>query len=144
VIILALGIGSSTAVFSVLYQVLLKPLPYPDGQRLVFVHNFFPKNQVPVEGVSGFDYSEIRRHTDIFSAAGVFFWNDLVLTDVGEARHADVVNASASLFEVLGVKPELGARSPKQKINTALQTPRFYATVRDAPLSAAIRMFWAA
>jgi len=73
VIVLALSIGSSTAVFSVLYQALLKPLPYPDGRRLVFVHNFFPKNQVPVEGVSGFDYSEIRRRTDVFSGAGIFF-----------------------------------------------------------------------
>jgi putative ABC transport system permease protein len=44
VIVLGLGIGSSTAVFSALYQALLKPLPYPDAQQLLFVHNFFPKS----------------------------------------------------------------------------------------------------
>ncbi len=108
VLILALGMGSSTAVFSVLYEAILKPLPYPDAERLVFVHNAFPKNQVAVTGVSGFDYAEIKRHTEIFAGAGIFFWNDLTLTGLGDARHLDVVNTSASLFEVLGVKPRLG------------------------------------
>jgi hypothetical protein len=42
VTVLALGIGSSTAVLSVLYQAVLKPLPFPDAQRLVFLHNSFP------------------------------------------------------------------------------------------------------
>jgi putative ABC transport system permease protein len=108
VIVLALGIGGSTAVFSVLYQALLKPLPYRDGQRLLFVHNVFPKNQVSVGGVSAFDYAEIRRHTDVFASAGIFYWNDLTLTGLEDARHINVVNASATLFDVLGVNPQLG------------------------------------
>jgi putative ABC transport system permease protein len=108
VIVLALGIGGSTAVFSVLYQALLKPLPYRDAQRLLFVHNVFPKNQVSVGGVSAFDYAEIRRHTDVFASAGIFYWNDLTLTGLEDARHINVVNASATLFDVLGVNPQLG------------------------------------
>jgi hypothetical protein len=106
--ILGLGIGGATAVFSVLYQAVLKPLPYADAQQLFFVHNFFPKNQVQVAGVSAFDYAEIKRHTDAFAGAGIFYWNDLTLTGMGEARHINVVNASATLFSVLGVKPQLG------------------------------------
>jgi putative ABC transport system permease protein len=108
VIVLGLGIGSSTAVFSVLYQALLKPLPYPDAQQLLFVHNFFPKSQVSVGGVSAFDYAEIRRHTDVFTSAGIFYWNDLTLTGLNDARHINAVNASATLFDVLCVKPQLG------------------------------------
>jgi len=108
ILTLALGLGASTAVFSVLYQAVLKPLPYPHGDRLVFVHNVFPENQVPVEGVSGLDYEQIRRRTDVFAAAGIFYYNDLVLTGQGDARHVDVVNASASLFDVLAVPPQLG------------------------------------
>ena len=107
-LILALGIGGSAAVFSVLYQAVLKPLPYPDARRLLFVHNVFPKRQVSLAGVSAFDYAEIKRHTDVFRSAGIFFWNDLTLTGLGDARHIDVVNASASVFVVLGVKPRLG------------------------------------
>jgi hypothetical protein len=85
----ALGIGSSAAVFSVLYHSLLKPLPYSDPQQLLFVHNFFfsPKNQVSAGGVSAFDYAEIRRHTDVFTSAGIFYWNDLTLTGLDDARH---------------------------------------------------------
>lgn len=108
VLLLALGIGGSTAAFSVFYQVLLKPLPYPNPQRLFFVHNSFPKSQMPATGVSGFDYAEVSRHKDVFAAAGVFYWNDLTLTGVGVARHINVVNASSSVFNVLGVAPELG------------------------------------
>jgi MacB-like periplasmic core domain len=108
VIVLGLGIGGSTAAFSVLYQAILKPPPYPDAKRLLFVHNFFPKNQVSVGGVSAFDYAEIRRHTDVFASAGIFYWNDLTLTGLGDARHINVVNASATLFDVLGVNPQFG------------------------------------
>lgn len=108
VMVLALGIGGSTAVFSILYQVLLRPLPYPDSERLLFIHNRFPKSQVSTTGVSGFDYAEVSRHKDIFSNAGIFYWNDLTMTGLGEARHINVVNASASLFDVLGVRPRLG------------------------------------
>jgi putative ABC transport system permease protein len=106
--ILTLGIGGSTAVFAVLYQVLLKPLPYPHAERLVFVHNSFPKSQVSTAGVSGFDYAAIKRHTDVFSSGGVYYWNDLTLTGLGAPRHINVVNASASVFDVLAVNPRLG------------------------------------
>jgi len=106
--ILALGIGASSAVFSLLYDAVLKPLPYPDAGRLLFIHNAFPKHQVAVTGVSGFDYAEVKRHTGVFSNAGVFFWNDLNLTGAGEPRHVDVVNMSASVFETLGLKPQIG------------------------------------
>lgn len=108
VAVLALGIGASTAVFSVLYQALLKPLPYPHAERLVMLHNIFPKRQISAGGVSGFDYSEISRRRDLFEDAAVFYWNDLTLTGLGSARHMNVVNASASLFSVLQIKPQLG------------------------------------
>jgi putative ABC transport system permease protein len=115
VVLLALGIGSSTAAFSVFYQVLLKPLPYPYSDRLLFVHNVFPKSQMPAGGVSGFDYAEISRHTEVFSRTAIFYWNDLTLTGLGDARHINVVNASSSLFDVMGVTPQLGRTFSKQE-----------------------------
>lgn len=108
VVVLAVGIGSVSAVFAVLYQALLKPLPYPNSQQLFFIHNAFPKSQVAMAGVSGFDYGEIRKHTDIFARCGIYYYNDLNLTGVGTTQHVDVVNASASMFDVFGVKPEMG------------------------------------
>ncbi|HEX4750747.1 MAG TPA: ABC transporter permease [Bryobacteraceae bacterium] len=108
VAVLTLGIGSSAAVFNVLYQVLLKPLPYHESGSLFFVHNRFPKSQVAVAGVSGFDYAEIAQRKDVFVNAGLFYYNDLIMTGTGEAKHVDAVNASATLFETLDMTPELG------------------------------------
>src|SRR5581483_2586259 len=94
-LVLALGLGAATAVFSVLYQILLKPLPYRDADRIVFLHNSFPKEQLALAGVSSFDYVEIRRHKQLFSEAGVYYFNDLTMTGAGVARHVDPVNVSA-------------------------------------------------
>ena len=87
VLTLALGIGGSAVGFSVLYETVLKPLPYSDPQQLVVMHNSFPARQVFMAGVSGFDYTEISQHKDLFPSAGVFCWNDMTLTGAGDARH---------------------------------------------------------
>ena len=86
VFVLALGIGSSVVVFSVLYQVLLKPLPYRDADRIVLVRNVFPNSMLALRGVSSLDYAELRRHTDVFRESGVYYFDDLTLTGAGAAR----------------------------------------------------------
>ncbi|MGA8029025.1 MAG: ABC transporter permease [Bryobacteraceae bacterium] len=108
ILVLALGIGASTAVFSVLYEALLKPLPYPRAGQIVFLHNSFPQSRLSLAGVSSVDYAEIRPHTELFSETGIYYFNDLTLTGAGAARHVDPVNASAGLFRVLDVKARLG------------------------------------
>lgn len=108
VVVIATGLGSAVAVFSLLYRAVLEPLPYPDSGRLVYVHNSFPQGQVPLTGVSGFDYAEIARDKRTFESAGVYYFNDLTLTGAGPARHVDVVDASATLFQVLEIQPTLG------------------------------------
>lgn len=108
VLVLAAAIGAANSVFSVLYQLLLKPPPYPAAERLYFIHNLFPKGQVPVAGVSGFDYAEIGRRKDTFAGAAAYYFNDLTMTGAGAARHVDAVNVSASFFDVMGVQPQIG------------------------------------
>ena len=105
---LALGIGASTAVFSLLYGALLKPLPYLQPQRIVFIHNVFPKARTAPSGVSTVDYVELKKHPEVFSDVAEYYFNDLTLTGAGAAKHVDPVNASASFFRILGVKPALG------------------------------------
>ena len=56
VITLTLGIGANTAIFSLLYQILLRPLPYPDAERLVFIWNTYPGINLAQASVSIPDY----------------------------------------------------------------------------------------
>ena len=108
IVILALGLGGATAAFSVLYDVVLRPLPFHDPGRLVVLHTRFPQLDAPRLGVSPPAYEDLRRQSDLFSNAGTFFYLDLSRTGI---RHPEKVNAVAvttSLFETLEVKPFIG------------------------------------
>lgn len=106
--VLAIGIGSATAVFAVLYDAILKPLPYRDAAQLVYVHNEFPQSQLSQTSVSGPDYADLRVHQEIFTEAAAYYFNDFTMTGAGAAQHVDAVNASVSLFPMLGIAPQLG------------------------------------
>ena len=108
VAVLAIGIGSTTAVFAILYDAILKPLPYRDAGQLVYVHNEFPQSQLAVTEESGPDFADLSTHHEIFGATAAYYFNDFTVTGAGAARHVDVVNASASLFPMLGLRPEIG------------------------------------
>ena len=109
VLVLGIAIGSATAVFTVLYDAVLEPLPYREPDRLVFVQNEFPQSPMARTGASGPDFVDLSAHHEIFSetAAGYFF-NDFTLTGTAFAQHVDAVNVSSSLFHLLGVSARLG------------------------------------
>lgn len=111
VLVLGLAIGSATAVFAVLYDVLLKPLPYRDAKQLVYVHNEFPTSQLGHTNVSAPDYTDLTAHREIFSETAAYYFNDLTMSTLNGssyAEHIDAVNASTSLFSMLGISPQLG------------------------------------
>lgn len=106
--VLAIGIGAATTVFAILYDAILKPLPYRNAAQLVYVHNEFPKSQLSMTAESGPDFADLSAHHEIFSETAAYYFNDFTMTGGGDAQHVDVVNASATLFSMLGIKPELG------------------------------------
>src|SRR2546422_3620792 len=112
VLTLALGIGANTAIFSVINGVLLKPLPYPEPERLVTLWERSPQRGVEAERVSGPNYLDWREQNTVFSDLAVSpGWEgseefNLVLRDTTAKVHASYT--SASLFSTLGVKPLLG------------------------------------
>jgi putative ABC transport system permease protein len=111
VAVLTIGIGTATAVFAALYDALLKPLPYRDASRIVFVHNEFPTSQLGETDNSAPDYADLSAHRELFSEMAAYYFNDLTMSPVsgsGYAQHVDVVNASASFFPLLGIRPEIG------------------------------------
>lgn len=108
VLVLGIGIGSTTAVLTILYDIVLKPLPYRNPDQIVVVHNEFPRSSVTRTGVSAPDFVDLSAHPNIFRDTAAYFFNDFTMTGTLYARHVDAVNATASMFPLLGIRPALG------------------------------------
>ena len=106
--VLGVGVGSTTAAFTVLYDAVLKPLAYGDPSQLVLIHNEFPKSVMGQTPVSGPDYVDLSRHPELFSETAAYYFDDFTLTGAGQPQHVDAIDASASLFPLLGTPPALG------------------------------------
>jgi len=103
ILALALGIGANTAVFSVVYAVLLKPLPYPDPGALILVHDTYPA--VPSASVSFAKLVALRQQTRTLSALGGFAPAGLTLTGGSEPEQIPATRISADFFKALNVPP---------------------------------------
>jgi len=108
ILTLAVAIGADTAVFSLFDSVLLRPLPYPNADRLLFVGTTVPGLDLPEVGVSDGVYALYRDHQhtlkDIALARTIF----VNLAGTEAPRRVPSATATASLFPVLGVQPRLG------------------------------------
>lgn len=109
VVTLALGIGANTAIFSVVDAVLLRPLPYPQPERLVFLWSSWPSQGVPQGGSALPDYHAWRDQNKSFEGLGGFYYGDFNLSATGEApERIQGAYITANLFEVLKVPPAIG------------------------------------
>ncbi|HSR52812.1 MAG TPA: ABC transporter permease, partial [Acidobacteriota bacterium] len=100
VAVLALGIGANTAIFSVVYAVLLKPLPYPEPERLVTFYDKIPQFQRYILNSAG-SYLRWRQAQDVFSEMAAFRNRSAVFTEQGPPVSLDGAAATASLFRLL-------------------------------------------
>ena len=109
VLTLALGVGANTAVFSVVHGVLLRPLPYPDADRLVEV---FEDNTRagggPFFRVSLLNYLSWVERAHSFEALAAFNGRDFILTEHGDPERLVGSAVTASIFKVLGMAPIVG------------------------------------
>jgi predicted permease len=110
VLALALGIGANTAIFSVVNALLLRPLPYYDPQRLVWVTEDFWSREGGWAGeyAGAIDYILWQAESKSFDHLAAFYPGDIYLTGRGEPERLDSVWATANLFPALGVAPQLG------------------------------------
>jgi putative ABC transport system permease protein len=106
VLTLALGIGANSAMFSIVNAVLLRPLPYRDPQRLMLLAEHWP--QFPRLSLSYLNYKDWRDQSHSFEAVGAVRNNVMTMTGGAEAERLPSQNVTANLFDLLGVKPELG------------------------------------
>jgi putative ABC transport system permease protein len=109
VLTLALGIGANTAIFSVVENVLLRPLPYPQPENLVEIWNTYPP-QVPRAGLPPGDYADWHEHVASFSEMGAYaeISKGLNLTGDGEPQRVLVGYGSSDLFPLLGARAVVG------------------------------------
>ncbi len=108
VVTLALGIGANTAIFSIINTFMLKPLPYPDGDRLVEIHNTYPGHGLLNAGVSIPDFIDRRERADALEDSALYTWNGFNLASSGTPERLLGLVATPSLFSTLGVSPLLG------------------------------------
>jgi predicted permease len=108
VLTLGLGLGANTAIFSLIYQTLLRPLPYPDAGRLVFVWNSYPKMGLPKASVSIPDYLDRRRDAHALAESALVTAQNLNLTQGGRGERVRALRVTPSFFATLGRAPVLG------------------------------------
>jgi putative ABC transport system permease protein len=105
---LALGIGANTAVFSAVNAVLLRPLPYREGERLVVVDHHYPSLNGLLAGVGAPTLVDVQTRLPAFAAAAVRTAWGPNLTGVGEPERLSGARVSGQYFATLGVAPRLG------------------------------------
>jgi putative ABC transport system permease protein len=105
VLTLALGIGANSAIFSVLNAVLLRPLPYPDADRIVRIDETEGKGGM---GVSPPNLLDFQQQSHTFESIAGYTGGSFILTNAGEPLRIQSCEISAALFPVLGAKPLIG------------------------------------
>src|SRR3989442_15295778 len=106
ILALALGIGANTAIFSVVNAVLLRPLPYDEPDRLLFLNEKSPV--LDEMSISYPNFTDWRSQQSVFEKIGVYNRNRYNLTGLGEGERNPTAPGSAGFFFVLGVESALG------------------------------------
>ncbi|HYC32823.1 MAG TPA: ABC transporter permease, partial [Gemmatimonadales bacterium] len=105
---LALGIGANTAIFSVVYSVLLRPLAYRDPQQLVSIRATFAGTGTRDIPASQPEYQDYRQEVTALSDLAAVYPININLTGLGEPQRIQAAVVSDNYFKLLGVAPELG------------------------------------
>ena len=115
---LSLGVGATTATFTLVDAVLLRPLPYRDADRLLLVFEGIPRAELPRLPFSAPDLRDFERMQRAFSMLAAFRNREFELSGAVEPERIAGARVSATLFDTLGVQPALG---------------RFFLPAEDAP-----------
>jgi putative ABC transport system permease protein len=108
VLTLGLGIGANTAVFSMIRGVLLRPLPYEDGERLVYLRQPAPLAGVENAQFSPVELADYRQRSRGLQSIVEYHSMPFILLGQGEPRRVQTAVVSANYFDVFGVRPLLG------------------------------------
>src|SRR6188508_2082348 len=102
---LAIGIGANTAIFSVVNALLLKPLPYPDPDRLAVLWLRSPGINIPQDWPSPGQFIDVRNENRSFEEMSISQGRSGTLLGLDQPQRVEALLTSSSLFKVLGAKP---------------------------------------
>lgn len=105
---LALCLGANVVIFTVVYSVLLRPLPFPHVEQLMVVFNGYPKAGVERAGTSIPNYYERKDSVPAFAELAAIRRNSVTIGDAGSPDRISAWQVTPSFFRVLGVRPALG------------------------------------
>jgi predicted permease len=105
---LTIGIGATTAIFSVVSALLLRPLPYPDARRLVILWNTSPGLGITEDWFSTAQYFDVTSAVSSFEDVAIVIGYTPALTGGGEPERVSTLRASSNLLPMFGARAELG------------------------------------
>src|SRR5262245_58835846 len=108
VMALALGIGANTAIFSVVNGILLRPLPYPQQDRIIMIFEDNAAQNRTRGPFSSADFMDLRTQNRAFEKLAAYTNIGFTLIDESGAESLNGAAVSADFFDVLGVRPQLG------------------------------------
>jgi predicted permease len=101
-------LGANLAIFAVINSILLRPLPFPQSDRLVTIFNTYPKAGVENDGSSITNYYERRGNIPAFSSLSMYMERAETVGDPGSMQQEEIVRISPEFFTTLGVSPAIG------------------------------------
>ncbi|MEP6832218.1 MAG: ABC transporter permease [Gemmatimonas sp.] len=108
ILTIALGIGATSAIFSVINAVALKPLAYPAADQLMFLTSTFPRLGFDKFWISPPEYFELKERAKSYSAVAAYRATEVNVAEGPRPQRVKALAITASMFDVLGVAPRLG------------------------------------
>ena len=148
ILTLALGIGATTAMFTVVNSVLLRPLPYPHPEQLVSVNGYNTRHSPPEIASSNIslpDYRDIAARNHSFESFSAFSYSPFTVTGLGPALQVETQLVTHNFFHVIGAEPALGRTFADDEDqaghNVVVVSDRFWRTHLNADKSVLGRTF---
>jgi predicted permease len=105
---LAVCFGANLTIFAVIDSVLLRPLPFPESDRLMTIFNTYPKAGVERDGSSVTNYYERRGHIPAFASLSVYGYGTEIVGEPGSTERLQTMRVSPDFFSTLGLGPAIG------------------------------------
>src|SRR5256886_470381 len=127
---IAICLGANLAIFAVINSILLRPLPFPNANRLVTIYNTYPKAGVENDGSSITNYYERRGNIAAFSSLSMYMERAETVGDPGSMQQEEIVRISPEFFTTLGVSPAIGRNFTEEEMaaqkNVIILTDAFW------------------